>query len=622
MAYPLPFIADGKFISTADHDKHPNKQWWIVDEVGLFSSRTYALQHAPQGLPTLSCHMTRAHANAHWQQICSEQDRRANERLCAADRERDIRAHERAQRVVLADQELTRELLEIEEDHQRRTGYQAAADANFELELELELEALRDEDQFQEDLKLQRPAPPPSGPSGRSILGAARRQKYEKPALRAARKPKHRTPAREEIVADREDTPMPAVKSDMRRTTPTIAPSSPAVKSLKSSTRTRTPATRPEATPKTKTEAPTPKIKIKTEAPVPDIKVEAPTPALKTGPRTRPLIASSNTRKHDVTAEAPTPILKTGPRTRPLIASSNVREHDARAEVPTPAIKAGSHARPLIVSSKAYEPDMGEPRAECKSIRMHLAKSEGWAHTQREFGQAVTHVHALHVNRPAPLLESDEEDLAAGKESALPTRTRASHIERPAPLFENDESDKAASDRSASPAPTPTLPMERPASYAPRIPITYQNSTWLMRPSSPSPPAAPSNHKRTISPETTLPVVMIDSDSAPTSPDTSTISRSVSSVSSLSLSSSSPTAVSVQAGKRQKLVMLPAAHTESASAPLAAASSSRPLIFVNQSTRATYRSYKVAIDAMAVDESVVPMDLEEATKMISAAGDR
>ncbi|KAJ7801336.1 hypothetical protein B0H14DRAFT_3489661 [Mycena olivaceomarginata] len=106
------------------------------------------------------------------------------------------------------------------------------------------------------------------------------------------------------------------------------------------------------------------------------------------------------------------------------------------------------------------------------------------------------------------------------------------------------------------------------------------------------------------------------------SPDTSTISRSVSSVSSLSLLSSSPTAVSVQAGKRQKLVMLPAAHTESASAPLAAASPSRPLIFVNQSTRATYRSYKVAIDAMAVDESVVPMDLEEATKMISAAGDR
>ncbi|KAJ7807964.1 hypothetical protein B0H14DRAFT_2609248 [Mycena olivaceomarginata] len=164
--------------------------------------------------------------------------------------------------------------------------------------------------------------------------------------------------------------------------------------------------------------------------------------------------------------------------------------------------------------------------------------------------------------------------------------------------------------------------MEHPASNAPRIPITYQNSTWLMRPSSPSPPAAPSNHKRTISPETTLPVVMIDSDSAPKSPDTSTISRSVSSVSSLSLSSSSPTAVSVQAGKRQKLVMLPAAHTESASAPLAAASPSRPLIFVNQSTRATYRSYKVAIDAMAVDESVVPMDLEEATKMISAAGDR
>ncbi|KAJ7825882.1 hypothetical protein B0H14DRAFT_2596225 [Mycena olivaceomarginata] len=203
MAYPLPFIADGKFISTADHDKHPNKQWWIVDEVGLFSSQTYALQHAPHGLPTLSCHMTRAHANAHWQRICSEQDRRANERLCAADRERDIRAHERAQQVVLADQELARELLEIEEDHQRRMGYQAAADANFELELELELEALRDEDQFQEDLKLQRPAPPPSGPSGRSILSAARRQKYEKPALRAARKPKHRTPAPEEIVADR-----------------------------------------------------------------------------------------------------------------------------------------------------------------------------------------------------------------------------------------------------------------------------------------------------------------------------------------------------------------------------------------------------------------------------------
>ncbi|KAJ7683511.1 hypothetical protein B0H14DRAFT_3535116 [Mycena olivaceomarginata] len=479
-------------------------------------------------------------------------------------------------RFVLADQELARELLEIEEDHQRRTGYQAAADANFELELELELEA--SEGQGPEDLKLQHPAPPPSGPSGHSILGAALRQKYEKPALHAAREPKHRTPAREEIVADREDTDfaesnadthphtpdlspsppppmlavrsggsthappkhMPAVKSDMRRTTPTIVPSSPAVKSLKSSTSTWTPATRPEATPKT--EAPTPKIKIKTEAPVPDIKVEAPTPALKTGPRTRP---------------AHRQLQHTGPRTRPLIASSNVHEHDTRAEVPTPAIKARSHTRPLIVSSKAHEPDMGEPRAECTSTQMHLAKSEGWRHTQREFGQAATHVHVLHINRLAPLLESDEEDLAVGKESALPTCTCASHIERPAPLFENDGKRQGS---------------------------------------------APSNHKRTISPETTLPVVMINSDSAPTSPDTSTISRS--------------------AGKRQKLVMLPAAHTESAIAPLAAASSSQPLIFVNQSTRATYRSYKVAINVMAVDESMVPMDLEEATKMISAAGDR
>ncbi|KAJ7796792.1 hypothetical protein B0H14DRAFT_2619542 [Mycena olivaceomarginata] len=450
----------------------------IVDEVGLFSSRMYALQHAPQGLPTLSCHMTR------------------------------------------------------------------------------------------EDLKLQRPAHlHPDLPDASSWVQFAGRSTRNLPCVQLASR-SNRTPAREEIVADREDNPkmrigfaesnadahphttpdlsnprplprslsdpvapphappkrMPAVKSDMRRpTTPTIAPSSPAARGH----------------PKTKTEAPTPKIKIKTEAPVPDIKVEAPTPALKTGPRTRPLIASSNTRKHDVTAEAPTPILKTGPRTRPLIASSNVRSMTPGPRCLHLPSRPG-HSAPLIVSSKAYEPDMGEPRAERKSTRMHLAKSEGWAHTQREFGQAVTHAHALHVNRPAPLLESDEEDLAAGKESALPTRTLLQ------PPVQSQEDDQPGNDTAGG---------HDRLRLCTNVP-GHQHDLTL--------------RELGLFPQ---PIVFLT------------------------------TAVSVQAGKRQKLVMLPAAHTESASAPLAAASSSRPRHF---------RESEHSSDLQKL--SVVPMDLEEAHK--------
>ncbi|KAJ7842553.1 hypothetical protein B0H14DRAFT_2586277 [Mycena olivaceomarginata] len=171
------------------------------------------------------------------------------------------------------------------------------------------------------------------------------------------------------------------------------------------------------------------------------------------------------------------------------------------------------------------------------------------------------------------------------------------------------------------------------ANCAPASKITYVNSKRSIRPTPtlPSPPprlavaatlpaattplaATPPNCKRTASTEAPLQVVVISDLSGEASP----ISHSVSSVSSLifstSSSPSSPSTSSAQLGKRQKVVMPTGPLMESASAAPGASSAPRK-IFVNQQTWATYRSYKVAMEAMGEDECVVPMDPEEAASI-------
>ncbi|KAJ7824180.1 hypothetical protein B0H14DRAFT_2597417 [Mycena olivaceomarginata] len=227
-----------------------------------------------------------------------------------------------------------------------------------------------------------------------------------------------------------------------------------------------------------------------------------------------------------------------------------------------------------------------------------------------------TPVHAVapprrsaHVGRDSLPALSDE-DLTY-PQSSCPSPPRA---RKPAPLFDSDED---------------------PPASAPASKITYVNSKRYIHPTPalPSPPprlavvatppaattplaATPPNRKRTASTEAPLQVVVISDSSGEASP----ISRSVSSVSSLifstSSSPSSPSTSSTQLGKHQKVVMPTGPLMESASAA-PGASSAPPKIFVNQQTRATYRSYKVAVEAMGEDECVVPMDPEEAMRMIS-----
>ncbi|KAJ7842552.1 hypothetical protein B0H14DRAFT_2586276 [Mycena olivaceomarginata] len=38
---------DGNFTNDAGHDKHPNRHWYIVEDMGLFASLPYARLHAP-----------------------------------------------------------------------------------------------------------------------------------------------------------------------------------------------------------------------------------------------------------------------------------------------------------------------------------------------------------------------------------------------------------------------------------------------------------------------------------------------------------------------------------------------------------------------------------------------
>lgn len=103
----------------------------------IYCIRPHARLHAPGTPELITAHMTRAHADAHWQQICREQDARADaelhaNRLRAADEERAVRAHERTEQLKLANEELARDLRAIDEEAERRREYHAAADANFD----------------------------------------------------------------------------------------------------------------------------------------------------------------------------------------------------------------------------------------------------------------------------------------------------------------------------------------------------------------------------------------------------------------------------------------------------------------------------------------------------------
>ncbi|KAJ7803917.1 hypothetical protein B0H14DRAFT_2612911 [Mycena olivaceomarginata] len=184
-----------------------------------------------------------------------------------------------------------------------------------------------------------------------------------------------------------------------------------------------------------------------------------------------------------------------------------------------------------------------------------------------------TPVHAVMPPRRSarvgrdPLPALSDEDLAY-PQSSRPSPPRAG---KPAPLFDSDED---------------------PAASTPASKITYL-AVSATPPAATTPLAATSpNRKRTASTEAPLQVVVISYSSGEASP----ISRSL--------------------GKRQKVVMPTGPLMESASAA-PGASSAPPKIFVNQQTRATYRSYKVALEAMGEDECVVPMDPEEAVRMIS-----
>lgn len=183
------------------------------------------------------------------------------------------------------------------------------------------------------------------------------------------------------------------------------------------------------------------------------------------------------------------------------------------------------------------------------------------------------HPPAARVGKPAPLFDSDEEPPAStpapkityvnSKRSVLPSLHAIPALQSPPPGYSLETTPPATTPSRAqgigSPGPTATTP----------------------------PAANPLNHKRPASTEAPLQVVIISDSSG----EASTTSRSVSSVSSLvfSTSSSSPSLSSAQFGKRQKFVAPTGPLMESAStAP--GASSAPPMIFVNQQTRATYRS--------------------------------
>ncbi|KAJ7713587.1 hypothetical protein B0H14DRAFT_3523324 [Mycena olivaceomarginata] len=545
MNYDLPWFEDGNFTNDAGHDKHPNRHWYIVEGMGLFASLTYARLHAPNTPELITSHMTRAHANAHWQRICRERDARADEdlranRLRDADRERVDRAHERIEQRQLADQILARDLRAIHEEAERRQEYHAAGDANFD--------------------RLQDEVSSPLHPIPLDVGNAT-----------------------DEIVPDSEEELAVPDSSDDNAERESSAP------------------------------------RVKTQPRFPHIKSEGGTGRKSPAPRAK-------TEKGPTRPQAGAARESHPPRVKTQVGPDRVKREAGTGPV---QVKHEAGPSPVRIKHKAGAARASHPfpvETEVSPVRIKREAGTGPVQVKHEAGTAFdsdalpksTPVHAVVPPRRSarvgwdPLPALSDEDLAY-PQSSRPSPPRAG---KPAPLFDSDED---------------------PAASMPASKITYVNSKRSIRPTPalPSPPpqlavsatppaattplaATSSNRKRMASTEAPLQVVVISDSSGEASP----ISRSVSSVSSLifsmSSSPSSPSTSSAQLGKRQKVVMPTGPLMESASAA-PGASSAPPKIFVNQQTRATYRSYKVALEAMGEDECVVPMDPEEA-ELVNATG--
>ncbi|KAF8192036.1 hypothetical protein K438DRAFT_1970396 [Mycena galopus ATCC 62051] len=675
MVYQLPFYEDGKFISTEDHDKHPNKHWWIVEGVGLFASRSYALQHAPRGLASLSCHMIRAHAEAHWQRICAEQDRLANEEehaehLHGADQERHIRTHERAVQLALADQELARELLEIDEDHERRRAYHATGDAHFEAQLEAHKnKTVRVIDQFQEDLQRR---PPPVLPDTRPRRGAAQSER--------------------EIVPDSEEgmdstlsapsTDPSPVKSDVQEPRhPFVNPKPRNALSIMSEPRNHGVKREPGDTiafvkPELRN---THNSHIKPKPRDHHVKPEPHDRRIKLEPHDRRIKLEPHDRHVKTELGDAFAIVEPQPRDRRVkpkphdrhvkpspgdtFAAIGLQPRDRRVK-PQPGNALAfvepqlrdNHTKPEAGNALAFvepqprdhraKPEAGEPcniftftepQLDVQDSRVKPEPSRCSARVERAAPAFVSDDDSpspphggrtLRVEQPTPLFDSDEE-VPAKRSTPTATYTNSIRSMRLTPL--PSATTPAHRAMSVYAAPTSPSPASRPASTRPapvgaaspvppsqpppraghvtaplaRLPphaaAAYDTASGPSTssaaargtPALPSPTAAAPTRKRAASQEAPLPLVFIDS--TPSSPDNSTISHSVSSVSSLSVSTSSPTVTSNQPGKRQKVVLPTTpiiSHMESASAPrrTPGSSSLQPIIFVNQNTGATYRS--------------------------------
>ncbi|KAJ7820324.1 hypothetical protein B0H14DRAFT_3472401 [Mycena olivaceomarginata] len=585
MNYDLPWFEDGNFTNDAGHDKHPNRHWYIVEGMGLFASLTYTRLHAPNTPELITSHMTRAHANAHWQGICRERDARADEdlranRLRDADRERVDRVHERIEQRQLADQILAHDLRAIHEEAERRQEYHAAGDANFD--------------------RLQDEVSSPSAPASPHPTG---RRKRHRPARGRRQAAGREIVPKDEIVPDSEEELAVPDSSDDN-------------------------AERESSAPRVKTQPRFPHIKSEggtgRKSPAPRAKTEKGPTRVKTedGPiRFKPQAGAAR-ESHP-------------PRVKTQVGPDRVKREAGTGPV---QVKHEVGASPVRIKRKAGAAHASHPfpvETEVSPVRIKREAGTGPVQVKHEVGAGPvcikheagaafdsdalpksTPVHAVVPPRRSARVGRDSLPALSDEDLAYPQSSRPSppRSGKPAPLFDSDED---------------------PAASTPASKITYVNSKRSIRPTpalpspppqlavSATPPAATTplaatspNRKCTASTEAPLQVVVISDSSGEASP----ISRSVSSVSSLifsmSSSPSSPSTSSAQLGKHQKVVMPTGPLMESASAA-PGASSAPPKIFVNQQTRATYRSYKVALEAMGEDECVVPMDPEEAVRMIS-----
>ncbi|KAJ7836044.1 hypothetical protein B0H14DRAFT_3460922 [Mycena olivaceomarginata] len=620
--------------------------------------------------------MTRVHANTHWQQICREQDARADaelhaDRLCAADEERAIQAHERTKQLKLANEELACDLRAIDEEAEQRREYYAAADANF--------------NRLQDELRH------PSVPATPHYTAAHRKRHCPKRGRRQAAEREIVPNPEEEIVHDSEEEITTPDATDAGSDDNTKRESSaPHVK-----TQPHIPCIKSEGDTSCKSHAPrggTERGPTRIEAedgagrigcgtgaacgsylpPIPPIGTEGGPVCVRCGADAtcgshRPLVRAGGGAAC-IGREAGTAFDFHAPHIVIEEGAAHIKRKAGAActafnsHVPHVAIEEGATCIKREAGATRTTFNSHVPHVTSQSRRGLLASSVRQAlltpgakmslamHTMSMLGrlcmrldprrkgsitagtpikpklsQVVSPRHSVHVRQASLPCHSDEE-LASPPSSYLP----AARVGKPTPLFDSDEESPASvpapklsyvnSKRSELPLlhAIPALQSPPPgyslATTPPAMTPLCAQGIGSPGPAATTPPAAnPLNYKCPASTKAPLQVVVISDSSG----EASTISRSVSSVSSLvlSTSSSSPSLSSAQFGKRKKFVVPTGPLMESAStAP--GASSAPPVIFVNQQTQATYRSYKVAIEAMGEDECVVPMDAEEAVRMI------